>query len=114
MVEAVETMDGWYCLHDLRTIDWTSWKMASSKERQIAITQFQSLLTGWENVEDQKNGSHAMYQVIGQKADLMFMFLRPSLEELVDLETRLNQSTLAEFLIPAYSYFSIVDRKSVV
>ena len=34
MVEAVETMDGWYSLHDLRKIDWTSWKLASKKKEK--------------------------------------------------------------------------------
>ena len=23
MSEAAKTLDGWYCLHDFRTIDWT-------------------------------------------------------------------------------------------
>src|SRR5690625_1056728 len=109
MVEAVQTMDGWYCLHDLRTIDWTAWKKTSSTNRKNAIDEFEGLLTEWEDVENQKNGSHALYKVIGQKADLMFMFLRPTLEDLSDLETHLNKSTLAEFLVPAHSHFSIVE-----
>jgi len=109
MAETVETMDGWYCLHDLRTIDWTAWKMTSSEKRKSAITQFQSLLTEWEGVENQKNGSHAIYQAIGQSADFMFMFLRPTMKELADVETHLNKSTLAEFLIPTHSHFSIVE-----
>ncbi|WP_163969461.1 hydrogen peroxide-dependent heme synthase [Oceanobacillus halotolerans] len=109
MVEAVETMDGWYSLHDMRTIDWTSWKLATSEEREAAIKEFEHLLTKWEAVEEAKNGSHAMYKVVGQKADLLFMFLRPTMDELTDLETELNKSKLAEFLIPAHSYVSVVE-----
>ena len=26
MSEAAQTLDGWYCLHDFRSIDWSSWK----------------------------------------------------------------------------------------
>lgn len=109
MVEAVETMDGWYSLHDLRTIDWTSWKMATEQERQEAVKEFKDLLTKWEDVEEAKEGSHVLYKVIGQKADLMFMFLRPTMEDISDLETEINKSKFAEFLIPAHSYVSVVE-----
>lgn len=109
MVEAVETADGWYSLHDLRNIDWTSWKMASSEEREAAIHEFEQLLAKWEAVEEAKNGSHVLYTVIGQKADLMFMFLRPTMEELNELETEFNKSKFAEYLRPSYSYVSVVE-----
>ncbi|WP_330949156.1 hydrogen peroxide-dependent heme synthase [Virgibacillus sp. MG-45] len=109
MVEAVETMDGWYSLHDFRTIDWTAWKLASAQERQAAITSFEKLVHKWEAVEADKNGSHAMYKIVGQKADLIFMFLRPTMDELNDLETELNKSKMAEFMIPAHSYVSIIE-----
>ncbi|GAA0605634.1 heme-dependent peroxidase [Virgibacillus siamensis] len=107
--EAVETLDGWYCLHDLRTIDWTSWKMVSDEERKSAVDEFKDLLTKWESVEADENGSHVLYKVVGQKADLMFMFLRPTMNELTDMETEFNKSKFAEFLKPAYSYVSVVE-----
>jgi chlorite dismutase len=109
MVEPVETMDGWYSLHDLRTIDWNSWKMASEEERKNALHSFEQLLTKWEAVEEEKNGSHVLYKVVGQKADLMFMFLRPTMDELSDMETELNKSKMGEFLLPAHSYVSVVE-----
>ncbi|SDM51677.1 hydrogen peroxide-dependent heme synthase [Sediminibacillus halophilus] len=109
MPEAVETMDGWYCLHDLRTIDWTSWKLATSDERQAAIHEFQQLLEKWEQVEQNRNGSHALYTIVGQKADFLLMLLRPTLEELNQIETEFNKSKLAEFTKPAYSYVSVVE-----
>ncbi|GAB4074845.1 heme-dependent peroxidase [Barrientosiimonas marina] len=107
--EAVTTIDGWYALHDMRTIDWTSWKKASADERQEAINEFKSLLTKWEETEAAEKGSHVLYQVVGQKADLMFMFLRPTMNELTDLETAFNKSKFAEFLLPAYSYVSVIE-----
>lgn len=109
MVEAVETMDGWYSLHDLRTIDWTSWKLAPSEERKKAIASFTALLEKWDGVEAEENGSHVVYQVVGQKADLMFMFLRPTMEEISDMETELNKSPMGDFLLPAYSFVSVIE-----
>src|SRR5690625_2631738 len=39
----------------------------------------------------------------------MFMFLRPTMEEIADLETAFNKTKFAEYLIPTYSYVSVVE-----
>lgn len=109
MSEAAQTLDGWYCLHDFRTIDWTIWKMLSSDERQTAITEFLALVEKWKKTESEKAGSHALYTIVGQKADFMMMILRPTMEELNEIETEFNKSKLAEYTVPAYSYVSVVE-----
>lgn len=112
MSEATQTLDGWYCLHDFRTIDWTSWKTLSNDERQLAISEFQGLLDKWNTTQDQNEGSHALYTIIGQKADLMIMLARPTMEELNEIETAFNKTKLAEYTIPAHSYVSVVELSS--
>jgi chlorite dismutase len=67
------------------------------------------MMREWSSVEEQKNGSTGTYTVVGQKADLLFLNLRPTLEQLGELETALNKTRLAEFLIPSYSYVSVVE-----
>ncbi|MGP7816994.1 hydrogen peroxide-dependent heme synthase [Niallia sp. 01092] len=109
MSEAAKTLDGWYCLHDFRTIDWTTWKMLSNDDRQAAIHEFLGLLEKWSTVQSDNKGSHALYTVVGQKADLMMMILRPTMEELNEIETEFNKTKLAEFTIPAHSYVSVVE-----
>jgi hydrogen peroxide-dependent heme synthase len=109
MSEAAQTLEGWYCLHDFRSIDWSAWKTLTSDERQAAIHEFLALVEKWQATEDKKEGSHAIYTVVGQKADLMFMILRPTMEELNEIETELNKTKLAEYLVPAYSYVSVVE-----
>lgn len=109
MVEAVETMDGWYTLHDLRTINWQKWKAASKTERHEAINEFQDILLTWENTEEQKDGSHGIYHIIGQKADLMFMILRPTMHELAAVELIINKTKLADYLVPTHSHVSVVE-----
>jgi len=109
MVEAVETMDGWYSLHDMRSIDWKAWKKATPSERDKAIQELKQILNSLEQVEDEEKGSHAFYQVIGQKADLMFMLLRPTMEELTKIETKINKSAMGDYLIPKYSYVSVIE-----
>jgi peroxiredoxin len=109
MSEAAQTLEGWYCLHDFRSVDWSAWKTLTSDERQAAIHEFLAIVEKWQATEDKKEGSHAIYTVVGQKADLMFMILRPTMEELNEIETELNKTKLAEYLIPAYSYVSVVE-----
>jgi len=109
MSEAAKTLDGWYCLHDFRTVDWTTWKMLPNEERQAAINEFQGLLEKWNVVQENNSGSHALYTIVGQKADFMMMILRPTMEELQQLETEFNKTKLAEFTIPAHSYVSVVE-----
>ena len=109
MSEPAQTLDGWYSLHDLRSVDWTSWKLASNEEREAALSEFFQLIEKWNDAEANGQGSHAIYSVVGQKADLMIMLLRPTMKELQQIETEFNKTKLAEYLIPAYSYVSVVE-----
>lgn len=109
MSEPAKTLDGWYSLHDFRTVDWTSWKRLSSDERYEVIAEFQRFLGNLKKTEEAKQGSHALYTIVGQKADFMLMILRPTMEELNELETALNKTRLADYLIPAHSYVSVVE-----
>lgn len=109
MVEAVETMDGWYVLHDLRKVDWAKWKNASEEERNAALKQFEAHYQAWDENEQKNEGSYGIFHIVGQKADLMITLLRPTLEEILAEETAFNKSALAEFLIPTESYMSVVE-----
>lgn len=77
--EAAKTLDGWYALHDFRTMDWASWKLLSSDERQSIIHEFTGLLEKWGVAQKEGKGSQTLYSIVGQKADFMLMILRPCL-----------------------------------
>lgn len=109
MSEAAKTLDGWYCLHDFRSMDWAAWKTLSSDERQQAMFEFLNIVEKWNKTETAKQGSHAMYTIVGQKADIMFMILRRTMEELNEIEAEFNKTTLAEYMLPTYSYVSVVE-----
>ncbi|RDI41971.1 hydrogen peroxide-dependent heme synthase [Falsibacillus pallidus] len=109
MAEAAQTLDGWYSLHDFRTMDWSTWKTLSSDERQAAIVEFHRYLDKLNDTQANQNGSHALYTIVGQKADFMLMILRPTMEELNQLENEFNKLKIAEYTIPAYSYVSVVE-----
>ncbi|MEG0385338.1 MAG: hydrogen peroxide-dependent heme synthase [Solibacillus sp.] len=105
MNEAAITLDGWYALHEFRSIDWASWKLVSQEEREAATKEFIQYLEQLNTA----TGSHAFYAIIGQKADFMLMTLRETPEELHEVETQFAKLAIADFTMPAYSYVSIVE-----
>jgi peroxiredoxin len=109
MSESVITLDGWYATHDFRSIDWAIWKSWSAEKRKQAIEEFQRLLEGCSTTEQQHQGSTAFYSIVGNKADFLLVHLRPTLDQLNDLKTRLNKTAIAECLKPSYSYVSVVE-----
>ena len=90
-------------------IDWASWKMLSSDERQSSHLMNSKFIEKWNTTQSNNEGSHALYTIVGQKADFMLMILRPTMEELNAIENEFNKSKFAEFTIPAYSYVSVVE-----
>ncbi|MDI3327041.1 MAG: heme-dependent peroxidase [Alicyclobacillaceae bacterium] len=109
MSEAVQTLEGWFALHDFRRVDWNSFKRISQADRRRAVDSLLGLVREWEATESEKRGSTALYAVVGHKADLLFMHLRPTLQELEAVELQLNKSPFAEVASPIYSYVSVVE-----
>lgn len=114
MNEALQTVEGWYALHDFRTIDWAAWKNSSTEQRDAAILEYMDLIERWIKCEQRNEGSVAIYQIVGQKADLMFMQLRESLDDLAELETEFNKTAFAQYTFPVYSYVSVVELSNYV
>jgi len=109
MIEAAQTLDGWYVLHDFRSMDWTSWKAVSAEDRTTAVNEFLAFLEELNLADEAKTGSHAFYSILGQKADFMLMTLRPTMDELIQIESKFNKLTIAEYTVPMYSYVSVVE-----
>lgn len=109
MSEAPQTLDGWYILHDFRKMDWAAWKELSDDERKVATEELLAFLDEWETVKKNREGEFALYSIVGQKADFVMMHLRPTMQELNDIENAFNKSTFAQFTIPTYSYVSVTE-----
>ncbi|MCC3378613.1 hydrogen peroxide-dependent heme synthase [Paenibacillus farraposensis] len=107
--EATSTLEGWYALHDFRSINWTAWKTADDEERAGALDELQEFMKEWGATEEAGLGSSAAYTIVGQKADFVMMHLRETLEDLNKLETAFNKTTFAKYTTKAYSYVSVVE-----
>ncbi|QSX00343.1 heme-binding protein [Haloterrigena alkaliphila] len=104
-----QTEEGWYVLHDFRSIDWDAWRDAPERRRSQAIEEGVDFLTGAESVTDADEGDSATFSVLGHKADLLVLHLRPTLGDLDALERRFEQTALAEFTERADSYLSVTE-----
>ncbi|MEP6756205.1 MAG: hydrogen peroxide-dependent heme synthase [Chthonomonadales bacterium] len=106
MAESPGTLDGWYALHDFRSLDWARWNNSPEADRAKILSELAATLQGFESTSE---GGSAAFSVIGHKADILILHLRPTLRELGELETEFNQTQFAAFCNPTYSYVSITE-----
>jgi peroxiredoxin len=66
MSEAAQTLEGWFALHDFRSIDWIMWKNATPEQRKEAEDELLAFLDKCTDAERQKQGSTAFYSIVGQ------------------------------------------------
>src|SRR5205085_2471145 len=109
MPDAPGTLEGWYALHDFRRIDWPRWKAVPAAQREAIVAEACAFLEEAEAHRDAEEGSSAFYQVLGHKADLMFLHLRPTVDDLAELERRFAATRLSDFTTEPYSYVSITE-----
>lgn len=104
--EAPTTLEGWYVLHDIVTVDWGQWNETSVEDRARIIAEATSVVARQERPED---GHSASFSLLTQKGDLAFLHYRRDLEALRAAELELRRTRLWAFLRPAYSYLSVVE-----
>ncbi|MFC7443033.1 hydrogen peroxide-dependent heme synthase [Laceyella putida] len=109
MSEAIKTYDGWYAFHDFRKIDWKKWKSLNPSERQQIIEELQNTLQKFSAVENDRKGSLGQYAVLGNKADLLFIHLRPTIDELNEVKFQFDKTGFADVTSTPYSYISVVE-----
>ncbi|MFD1684004.1 heme-binding protein [Halobellus litoreus] len=109
MPEAPPTDEGWFVLHDFRTVDWDAWRDAPDRERERAIAEGTEYLRRHEEITDADEGDSAVFSVLGHKADLLVVHFRPTLDDLSRAERRFEQTALAGFTDQPTSYVSVTE-----
>ncbi|WP_276273121.1 heme-binding protein [Haloarcula litorea] len=104
-----QTEEGWYVLHDCRTVDWDAWRDAPQRVRERALSEGVEFLSAYEAVEDAREGQTAVYTVLGHKADLLILHLRPTMADLDAAERHFEQTELARFTERSFSYVSVTE-----
>ena len=105
-VEVPQTLEGWYTLHDVYHVDWPRWRALDATQRESVAKE----AAGWlEQMAATEKGDSALYSVVSQKGDLMFVHYRESPEALNAVELSLRQTRFYEYLRPSYSYVAIIE-----
>ena len=105
-VEVPQTLEGWYVLHDVYAVDWPRWRALAGSARAEKAREASAWLARAAAVE---RGDSALYSVVSQKGDLMFVHYRESPDALNAVELELRQLGLYEVLTPAYSSLSVIE-----
>ncbi len=104
-----QTEEGWYVLHDCRRIDWDAWRSAPQRTRDRALTEGIDFLSAYTDLEDAAEGQTAVYTVVGHKADIMILHLRPTMADLDAAERHFEQTEFAAFTEREFSYVSVTE-----
>jgi chlorite dismutase len=104
--EAPETLEGWYVLHDAYVIDWPGWRSLPPAERQGIAEEGVRWMREAAGTE---RGDSTAYSLVGQRGDLLFVHYRSSPAEVNRVELSLRQIGLYDWLIPAWSYLSVIE-----
>ncbi|MFB6146467.1 MAG: heme-binding protein [Halobacteriaceae archaeon] len=109
MPEAPPTAEGWYVLHDFRTVDWDAWRDAPDHVRETATEEGVAYLDRHEAVQDADAGDSATFAVLGHSADLLLLHLRPTVEALDRASRQFERTRLAAFTDRVDSYVSVTE-----
>jgi len=106
MPDAPVTLEGWFTLHDVWSVDWPRWNALTGGDRAAITAEASTALAAMERPDD---GRSACFSVLSQKGDLMLAHWRRDLETLRAVETAFGRLRLRDFLVPAYSYLAVVE-----
>src|SRR5690606_32290562 len=99
------TLEGWYALHQIFSLDWAAIRRMSPAERTETAAAARQLLT--ELAAPRGEGWSGAYRLVGGGADTLFIHFRETPEELADAELRIRRSALGPLLRIEYDYFSV-------
>jgi hydrogen peroxide-dependent heme synthase len=98
-----ESLEGWSILHLMYRVRWDRLRHAPVADAQRMADEANKALA----VPDA--GATAVVQMIGHKADLMFICFRRGFEQLAAAQLALSRTELHQHLEPTSSYVSIVE-----
>ncbi len=104
LIEIPQTREGWFVLHDCYVVDWARWRACHAGNDIIEEAK------AWlDRAQVPDRGDTALYSVVGQKADLIFLHYRESIEKLDQVELSFRRLRLHDYLKPAYSFLSVIE-----
>ena len=102
-----ETLEGWYSLHQLYTVDRRALRaLAPETMRDVRCTTADSLLA---IAREASEGWSIVVPLVGSTADVLFMHLRPTLDDLREVQCRMDRVPAMEYLRPVQYFLSVTE-----
>ena len=102
-----ETVEGWYALHQMFALDRPALRGLGADRLDRATRAAEETLDALATPAD--GGWSAVVPLVGSRADVMLVHLRPTLDGLAAVQTRLRCLTLFDALEPRYAFLSITE-----
>ena len=93
-----ETVEGWYALHQMFAVDRPALRAIGSRQVEIDARAASATLESLAKPEG--GGWSAVVPLVGSRADVMLVHLRPTLDELARVQTLLGCLRLFDVLKP--------------
>src|ERR1700758_5335295 len=100
------TTEGYSVLHQMLRLRWPDWRALPSSEKAAIANEASEVLAA---MEKNSSGQSALYSLIGHKGDLMLIHFRNTFADLNQVEIKLANLRLSDYLEPATSYLSIIE-----
>ena len=106
MADAPPTDEGWFVLHDFRTIDWAAWQEAPERRREAAV---EAAVDALADAPESGDGDTAVFTITGHEADLLIIHLRETLDEIERAERQFNRTPFGQFAPQSRSFVSVTE-----
>lgn len=103
---APATLEGWYSLHQMCTVDWGAVRALELTERETLAGSAADL---FGSLAAPRAGWTRSYKLAGGGADFMFVHFRETLDELADVQLAIRRSSLGSLLDTMYDFTSITE-----
>src|SRR5947209_4930783 len=110
---APETLEGWYALHQIYSIDRRIASATLEARHRIGKGDVRStqndVTTTRNDAAVSENGWSAIVELIGSKADIMAIHFRPTLDGIGAAQREFERQPVAAALQPVYSFLSVTE-----
>lgn len=101
-----ESLDSWWILHRMFTLNRRAWDKLAHDERAEIVREASAV---FKALKENQDGDVGFAQLLGHKADFMLTHYSKTYEGLAHAQTKTDKLSLCDFLTPTTSYVSILE-----
>lgn len=104
-----ETLEGWYCLHQIFTVDHAALGAVGPAQLPAVKERAAAALRDLTGPQPEGGGWSAVFPLVGSRADVMIAHFRPTLEKLAEAQRAVRSLSITEALRPTYTFLSVTE-----